>query len=68
MAGTVTEALDMLDVQGVSEAATGMVYHLFTESELPEATVRRICERVLCNPVIQYFEVYDGDGRLIVSG
>jgi len=68
VAGTVIEALAQLGVEGVSGVASGMVYHLFAPSSLDTQSIRTIAERILANPVIQNYEVYDSDGHLVMKG
>ena len=67
-AETVSEALGQLGVQGVTQVATGTLYHLFLKEAPSAETVARLCERLLANPVIQHYEVYDAGGRLAVEG
>ncbi len=68
VAETVTEALEQLGVQGVTQVATGHLYHLFLKEALSAEAIGRLCERLLANPVIQHYEVYDAGGRLAVKG
>jgi len=67
-AETVSEALDQLEVQGVTGVSTGTLYHIFLKEPLSAEAIERLCERLLANPVIQYYEVYDAGGRLAVKG
>lgn len=68
VADTVLSALEQLNIQGVIRAATGKVYHLFLREECPKELLQNLSERVLANPVIQNYEVYDSSGRLVVKG
>ena len=68
VATTVSEALEQLGVQGVTEVTTGTLYHLFLKEALPAEAIERLCERLLANPVIQSYEVYDAGGRLALKG
>lgn len=67
-ADTVREALHLLSVESVKKVATGKVYRLQTESGLTQDAIEMVCERVLANPVIQHYEVFDNAGRLILKG
>ena len=67
-AETVMEALEQIGVQGVTQVATGTVYHLHTKGAQLEETIRTLCERILANPVIQHYEVFDADGKQLVKG
>lgn len=68
VAATVREAIEQLGVRGVSQVATGTLYHLFLKKALPAQSIEWLCERLLANPVIQHYEVYDAGGRLAVKG
>ena len=68
VAETVATALDQIGIGGIESIATGMVYHLYCQAELDVDTIRLICERILANPVIQNYEVYDPQGSLVLKG
>jgi phosphoribosylformylglycinamidine synthase PurS subunit len=67
-ADTVLEALHLLSVESVKKVSTGKVYRLETESAMTQDAIETVCERVLANPVIQHYEVFDNAGRLILKG
>ena len=68
VAETVSEALEQLGIEGVTQVSTGTLYHIFLKEALPAQSIERLCERLLANPVIQFYEVYDASGRLAVKG
>ncbi len=67
-ADTVLEALRLLSVESVKKVATGKVYRMETESGVTQDAIETVCERVLANPVIQHYEVFDSAGRSILKG
>lgn len=68
VADTVLAALDQLAIRGVNRVATGSLYHLYLKEVWPEETIRTLCERLLANPVIQSYEVFDPRGKRLLKG
>jgi phosphoribosylformylglycinamidine (FGAM) synthase PurS component len=68
VAGTVEEAFVALDLPQADRIDTGMVYHLTIQGEIDKDSLGLLCEKVLANPVIQHYEVYDSDGQIVLKG